>query len=292
MAITSKEKLFSRDSKNSSGTFTYRQLWVVSGTSDPSAAVTHLEANAAPAVGKTLYQQSVTARLLSLQNEKCEGEIIWSTDNELVVVEYDNTIDTEFVTLEMAGETTHISFVDSAADQDHYYDNLGEGIGVNSDDTIDGVDVLEPTESLEIKIYKDPADIDAAFRSALRNIYMNVNDATWKGYGAGNLLFTGVTYGNSRDELMSVSFRFLARPQVTLQPTIIGKVTGANPPTIVKKGWEYYWVRRGPNFDFSIGVGAGDLKAGVKSAHVARVYAAADFSSAFPLDATKLFPTD
>jgi hypothetical protein len=291
MAIVLIEQITSRDTSLSGSDYNYVQEYLVTGTKSPDEAVSALAGVTQPLVIGTrkLYINSVSAKLLSYQNETCTGEIIWNTRGR---ISHDNTAATEFVTLEMAGESTHISHVSAPADATHYYDDLGTGIGLNGDGTLDGVDVLEPTEALQIKIYKTPSTINATYRTTLRNLYMTVNNATWKGYGAGNLLFIGVAYGEQRDSLMSVTFRFLARPSVTITPAIIGNDNGeANPPNITKRGWDYYWIVRGASFDFSPGIGIADIKAGVKSAHIARVYRAANFAT-LPLDSTKLFPSD
>lgn len=291
MAITLTEKLFSRETTLSGSTYTYRQLYRVDGTNSPQEAVASLGGVTQPLVIGTrkLYIADIKASLLSYQEEVCDGEITWTSRGRIA---YDSTVQTEFVTLEMSGQTTHITHVDAAGDATHYYDDLGTGIGQNGDGTLDGVDVLEPTESLQIQIYLAPATVNSAWRSALRAYYMHVNNATWKGYGAGNLLFTGVSYGEQRDSLMSVTFRFLARPSATLTPTLVGNTGGnPNPPTITKRGWDYYWIARGAGFDFSPGNSISDVKAGVKSAHLARVYPDANFAN-IPLDSTKLFPSD
>jgi hypothetical protein len=295
MPVVSTELLESRDTVLSGNTYEYTQIYHVVGTSDPPAAAAVFEGLVQPLIVnfRKLYKKSIKARLISLPNETCEVETVWTTNNRYATVEHNGSADTEFVTMSMTGQTTHITHVEAAADQTHYYEDLGTGIGKNGDDTLNGVDVMEPTESLEIRINKKPSTINAAYRSALRAVYMHTNNATWKGYGAGSLLFTGVQYANTTDVLMSVTFNFLARPSATLTPTLIGDLGGSpNPPTITKKGWQYYWIRTGLQFDFSPGAGINDPKNGIKSAHVADVYPSATYASAFALDATKLFATD
>jgi hypothetical protein len=62
-----------------------------------------------------------------------------------------------------------------------------------------------------------------------------VNNATWRGFAAGEVLFKGASGQQRGEEDWAVTFKFEASPNAT--GLTVGDITG-----ISKKGWEYLTV--------------------------------------------------
>jgi hypothetical protein len=102
--------------------------------------------------------------------------------------------------------------------------------------SVNGVDIIVPVYSFSETRIVDNDDIDSAFKSALFNLTGKVNNATWHGFAAGEVLFMGASgsrHGRRGD--WEINYKFSASPNKT--NITIGSITG-----ISKKGWEYLWV--------------------------------------------------
>ena len=76
----------------------------------------------------------------------------------------------------------------------------------------------------------------ASYKAILRSLTGKVNNASFKGFSAGEVLFLGASGSKRGDDDWEISFRFAAsenRSYIT-----VGDITG-----VAKKGWEYMWVR-------------------------------------------------
>lgn len=91
------------------------------------------------------------------------------------------------------------------------------------------------------------------------------NDAAWRGFAAGEVLFQGVSGSyRSGDDVVELTFRFAASPNRT--NINVGGITVSS-----KKGWDYMWVRYADNVD-----GDNIVKQPV-AVYVERVYEEGDF---------------
>jgi len=109
------------------------------------------------------------------------------------------------------------------------------------------------------------ADVNKAAYFALTG---KVNNASWKGFAAGEVLFLGVSGSKRGEDDWEITFRFAASPNRTnIQ---IGNITVAS-----KKGWEYLWVRYA---DVEDG-GSNTLVKQPVAVYVEKVYEEGDFSA-------------
>ncbi|MBL0920932.1 MAG: hypothetical protein IBJ10_02255 [Phycisphaerales bacterium] len=137
-------------------------------------------------------------------------------------------------------------------------------------DSVEGVDVTIPAYEFSETHYLANAAVDSAFRTNVANLTGKVNDATFRGFAAGEVLFRGASgtkRGGPDGDDWELSFRFSVSRNVT--GLTIGDMTD-----IDKGGWEYLWVRYAEEVD-------DDADAVVKrpiAVFIERVYDEGDFS--------------
>ncbi len=149
--------------------------------------------------------------------------------------------------------------------------NFGGAIGVKStgqDAEPEGVDIVLPGLKLTAR-YKWPKNtIDLAYIKGLSAMTGRTNNAIWKTFARGELLFLGATGEVTPDVPNEISYDFLASSNAT--GLTIGTITG-----IAKKGHEYLWVA----FEAEQDTSAKKLVQKPVAAYVERVYEEADFST-------------
>ena len=139
-------------------------------------------------------------------------------------------------------------------------------IGVTESE-VEGVDITVPVYSFSETHYLGEATVTQAYKLTLFSLTGRTNDAAFKGFAAGEVLFLGASGSKRGDGAWEIAFRFAASPNRT--GITVGPITG-----IAKKGWEYLWVRYADAEDAT-------AKALVKqpvAAYVERVYEEGDFS--------------
>jgi hypothetical protein len=140
-------------------------------------------------------------------------------------------------------------------------------IGV-TDNGVEGVDIAVPVYHFSETHFLADAVVTPAYKGTLFALTGKVNNASFKGFAAGESLFLGASGSKRGDEDWEIAFRFAGSPNVT--DLAVGPITG-----IAKKGWEYLWVRYGDVEDTN-------AKALVKrpvAAYVERVYAKGNFAA-------------
>jgi hypothetical protein len=142
-------------------------------------------------------------------------------------------------------------------------------IGVD-DNGVGGVDILIPaltwTESYDVP----NAYVTSAYIKAVAGLTGSVNNASFRSFAAGEVLFSGCSGSQEWDDdkgrgPWSLSFKFVASPNVTGQK--IGDITG-----ISKKGHQYLWVK------YEDSVSSSELVKKPKAVYVNNVYREGDFS--------------
>jgi len=120
----------------------------------------------------------------------------------------------------------------------------------------------------EETVYKRPGSVDSTYRITCHNLTARTNNAAFRGFPAGDVLFLGVRgsrRGRQADDLWELTFSFAASPNGT--NLVVGDITVPS-----KKGWEYLWVY----YEDAV---AGNLHARrPRAAVVERVYDEGDFS--------------
>ncbi len=180
-------------------------------------------------------------------------------------------------TYDFTSETDH---VDVAYIQANYgkLPQTGENLLINYDgQTVGGVDIESPIMEMSEEHVFTEAQFSVAFRLGLRDHVAKVNSATFRGYAAGEVLFSGAS-ATKRSKRWYVTFRFRCRRNRTL--FTIDIMNEADPPALETKtiasklGWEYLWVgmgKHGADSDTKLIVAP-------SSVHVAQVYEYIDFS--------------
>lgn len=182
---------------------------------------------------------------------------------------YVNFDDSEF-TFETGGGSTRItqslSTINTYAASGYTAPDFQGAIGV-SDDRVEGVDITVPVyQFTETHRFAD-GSVTSGYKADLFSLTGRYNNASFKGFDAGEVLLIGVNGSKRGNEKWSLTFRFSASPNVT--GLTLGPITG-----IAKKGWEYMWVRYIESVD-SI---AYSLVRRPVAAYVERVYQPGDFS--------------
>ena len=194
------------------------------------------------------------------------GNGIWECS-----VPYEGFEDETQYTFETGGATAHITqslgTIARYAAAGQTAPDFQGAIGVNGD-SIDGTDITIPVYNFTETRKMFASTVTAEYKLALFMATGKVNNAQFKGFAAGEVLFLGASGSKTGAEHWEIAYKFAASPNVTNLP--VGPITVAS-----KKGWEYLWVRFRDAND-------GAAKTLVKrpaAAYVERVYESADFST-------------
>jgi hypothetical protein len=203
--------------------------FVVSGTDDDVAA--HLELlNVAPVVYAGLVRQSSHLERLA--------ETTWEASVRYGVYEPPQTGDSSY-SFDTGGGTQHITqslgTVGVWAAAGVFPPSFRGGIGVTKDG-IEGVDITVPVYNFSETHYIDAALVTGAYKAALFYLTGTVNNGSFRGFAAGEVLFLGAAGSQRGQEDWEIAYRFAASPNVLgLQ---VGDIGG-----IAKRGWDYLWIR-------------------------------------------------
>lgn len=144
------------------------------------------------------------------------------------------------VSFDVGGQTTHITQSKSTVNTylaagAKKFDYKG-AINVQEDGTVDGCDIIVPAITFQIDYTVLPSLITESYTAMLALVCGRTNNATYKGFAAGELLLNKVS-GQRRDrDNWDISFGFLvSKNRTDLMVGTIGPIS--------KKGWEYMWAR-------------------------------------------------
>jgi hypothetical protein len=145
-----------------------------------------------------------------------------------------------------------------------------KAIGVDGNG-VNGVDIVVPALQWQEQYDVPNAYITAAYVRGLAGLTGTTNNAAFRGFEAGEVLFVGCSGSQEWDDEKgkgpwSLSYRFVASKNVTGET--IGSIGG-----IDKKGHEYLWVR------YEDSVSGSNLLKTPKAVYVNKVYKDADFSA-------------
>jgi hypothetical protein len=240
------------------GLTTDQQLrYIVTGT-DSDTAVADAVLAEAPVTFGALRRVGMSAEPL--------GGGIWD-----VTVPYETRKESQYA-FETGGATAHITqslqTVARYAASGATAPDFQGAIGVNGD-TVDGVDVTVPVFNFTETVRVPGANVTGSYKLALFACTGKTNNATFRGFAAGEVLFLGASGTKTGVDDWEIAFRFAASPNVT-NLAIGGGITVAS-----KKGWEYLWVR----FADADDTAAKTLVKRPAAAYVERVYESANFST-------------
>lgn len=150
--------------------------------------------------------------------------------------------------------------------------NMQGAIGFDGE-RVNGTDIVIPTYEFTETHIKSKAQVDTAYRFTLAQLTGGVNNAAFRGFAAGEVLFRGVTgqlVNVEDDQQWQLNFRFAASPNRTVangNPITVGTITN-----VEKLGWEYLWVLYGDT------VNENRLVQHPTACYVERLYPFVDFS--------------
>lgn len=242
----------------SGDTETNELRYIVSGLADEDDVIA-LVVYTAPATIGPMQRVAVEVNPL--------GNGVWEC-----TVPYEGEPDETQYTFETGGSTAHITqslaTIARYAAAGQTAPDFKGAIGVNGD-TIDGTDITVPVYNFTETRKMFASSVTGAYKLALFNCTGKVNNATFKGFAAGEVLFLGASGSKTGREHWEIAFKFAASPNV-VNLDVGGTITVAS-----KKGWEYLWVRFRDVDDNA----AKTLVKRPAAAYVERVYEAADFST-------------
>ncbi len=113
--------------------------------------------------------------------------------------------------------------------------DFGGAIGVSTDGTIEGVDVLAPQFAYTEEHTLPNNLVTPEYVGRLHRATGKINDANFKHFRPYECLFLGASGRKNTDEQWRVTFSFLGSP--TLEGIQVGDIVG-----IKKDGWDVLWV--------------------------------------------------
>lgn len=162
-----------------------------------------------------------------------------------------------------SGSTTHVGSSlqtrNSASYSNTGVPNFGNAINV-TDNGVEGVDIIVPNLTISETHKYEPAAVTSAFMATISLLTGRVNDAPWRGFASGEVLFTGAS-GNYNDNIVAITFNFDIQANTT-----VGGMT--------KFGWDYYWVLYEDVEDSA----TGDVVKRPRAGYIEQVYPAGNFS--------------
>lgn len=228
-------------------------VWDIINTTDEGEVQT-LILGATPAVYQGLILDSVEAEPIGV--DEVTGLGIWKGRSRYVSPEIELTFDSGGGTQKKTQSfATMASYPGDAP-------SYNGAIGV-SDDRVEGVDIVIPKFDFTHTQTFPEADVTIAYRNAIFDLTGCFNDASFKGFDMGEVLFMGASGQYRPSNQWTITFKFSASPNQT--GLTVGSITG-----IDKLGWDYLWIRYS---DFISGFGIVPQPTAV---YVERVYPPGD----------------
>jgi hypothetical protein len=131
---------------------------------------------------------------------------------------------------------------------------------------VDGVSIPQPAYAFNYT--RTVLEIDFAYKQLLYRNVGKTNNATWKGFAAGEVLFLGSRGRKSGRDKWKLQWFFAASPNLT------GITLGPLVTVTRKDGWEYLWVL----FDEAEDTTARQIVQRPRAAYVEQVHLSYDFS--------------
>lgn len=255
---TIRERFDSRESTEGVESPTVDLIYSVEGSEDDATVRALVEAT---------YPTTYAGLLFQTYHITHQGGGVWEATVRYGKKESKDTGQSSF-SFDTGGVTSHItqslSTISCYAASGTAPDFKG-AIGVTSD-SVEGTDITVPVYNFTETHYLPVATVTGAYKAALFQLTGKVNNASFKGFAAGEVLFLGASGSQRGVEDWEITYRFAASPNVT--GLAVGPITGIN-----KKGWEYLWVRYADAEDQHV------LVKQPISAYVEQVYQLANFAS-------------
>jgi hypothetical protein len=143
-------------------------------------------------------------------------------------------------------------------------------IGVTSDGNVEGCDIVVPQFNFSETHYIPVASVTSGFQGALYAATGMVNNAPWRTYDTGEVLFLGASGTQRGIDDWEITYKFQASPNAS--SLTVAPFTGINKP-----GWAYLWISYCDIQDPDSNPPA--MAKHPVSAYVEQVYQSADFTT-------------
>ena len=269
MTVTIGEKLSSPRLVNGDQSTAERE-YVIIGTTDEAEALTLLRASA-PYRYRGLYRQTETIEPYG-RDDLWTGTASYGVtapasdqpsggDDGLLGV-WTFEIGTNSQKVKQSLKTTSVH---AGAGQTVALGDYSGAIGWDGE-SVEGTDILIPTFGFGETHHFDAVEVTLGYVQNLFNITGCVNNAPYKGFKPGEVLFLGASGSSTGLTIWEISYKFAVSPDV--QNLQVGNIQGIN-----KRGWEYLWV------EYKKAVKNGRLLPEPAVVIIEEVYRSADFSS-------------
>jgi hypothetical protein len=111
-------------------------------------------------------------------------------------------------------------------------------IGINTDGTVQGTDILEPIYTYSLSKYWDDSSITTAFKAQLLDLVGKVNEFAFDGFAIKEVRLDGVSGNKISNDQWQLSYRFSVKKSAT---TPI-QVNDGGVLNVETQGWQYAWV--------------------------------------------------
>lgn len=261
------------------GTATYTKSYKIFGTDDDLEL--HAAVNAAVAQSLYYWQYPGGGVQLTIETYSVSylGDKAWQLTLNYQKEGADDPLEPEPLkrarSFDTGGGTSHMT---QALDERRYGTGAPDqkkAIGVD-DERVAGVDVVEPALQWSESYDVPAAYVTAAYIKTVSRLTGTTNDAEFRTFAAGEVLFVGCSGTQEWDEKKgdgpwTLTYKFIASPNAgsgeTLPALTVGDISG-----VVKKGHEYLWVR------YESAVDSQTLIKKPRHVYVNRVYRESDFS--------------
>lgn len=259
MAITIREAFRSRSASASTDESRTEIIWLVFGSNDESAMIDYIIAETGAGLGghSGLILSREAIAIEQLADEHWLARVDYSSKKRDVG---DSTY-----TFDTTGGSTHITqsrqTLRATAGAPDY-----DGAINAAEDRVDGVDITIPAFKYSETHYFAPATVTLAYLKTLSELTGSTNDAGFKGWGAGEVLFTGASgqLQTGDDAIWQVTFNFEMSPNQNVAVGALGN--------ILKEGWAYLWIAYKDTESGNVVVKQ------PRAAYVEQVYPESDFS--------------
>jgi hypothetical protein len=240
MATTVREIFGSRERSEAfaAGSSSLTLLYWVEGTTDDDVAESALRTELPPSF-----------RALPLRSWKCDplGHELWlgkGSYSDRTAPEPPDLGEAKF-SFDTTGGTQKITqsyATSSYAPVGETAPDFKQAIGV-SDGKVEGVDIVLPQLKFSLNYRKPQADLTLTYVNTLFSLTGKYNNASFRGFSAGELLFAGAVGSEGTVQDPEITFHFIASPNVT-------NLSIGNGITVTSKlGHEYLWVYYEPAED-------------------------------------------
>lgn len=138
--------------------------------------------------------------------------------------------------------------------------------------SISGVDVVIPQYQFTETHIMSHSGVDSAYKVTVANLTGKINDASFKGFDAGTVLFLGANGTRTGTEKWTVTFKFAYSPNIANYCINPGADPSEQISVSLKGGWEYAWVL------YEDVAGNSQIIKRPKALYIERIYDSGDFS--------------